>query len=127
MGGRGSAGGRGGGGGASNIHDANTQNLINRLESNLENVNQKLAENPSYEKTQRLKQDAASIKDQIEYYNKADKIKYINKYGGSDIQEWESYSSKDIDKMFKKVKKGYKLVKLGYEWVVDYNSIKKGV
>lgn len=74
MGGRGSGGGRSSGGGsASKIQDEVTKNLMNRLENNLENINKKLQENPSYEKTQRLKEDAAAIKDQMEYYKKTEK------------------------------------------------------
>ena len=52
MGGRGSGGSRGGGGGASKIHDEKTQNLIDRLEYNLDYINQKLKDNPSQKKEQ---------------------------------------------------------------------------
>ena len=42
MGGRGSGGGKASrGGSSSNIHDEKTQNLINQLENNLKNINQK--------------------------------------------------------------------------------------
>lgn len=75
MGGRGSGGSRGGGGSASKIHDEKTQNLINRLENNLDYINQKLKDNPTQKKEQQLKEDAAEIKEQIEYYNKADTLK----------------------------------------------------
>ena len=75
MGGRGSGGSRGGGGSASNIHDEKTQNLIDRLEYNLDYINQKLKDNPTQKKEQQLKEDAAEIKEQIEYYNKADALK----------------------------------------------------
>ncbi len=75
MGGRGSGGGRGGGGSASKIHDEKTQNLIDRLENNLDYINQKLKDNPTQKKEQQLKEDAAEIKEQIEYYNKADTLK----------------------------------------------------
>ena len=75
MGGRGSGGSRGGGGGASKIHDENTQNLVNRLENNLDYINQKLKDNPTPKKEQQLKEDAAEIKEQIEYYNNADALK----------------------------------------------------
>ena len=123
MGGRGSGGGRGGGGSkASSLHDEKTQNLINQLEKNLDNINLKLSENPSLQKEQRLKNDAYLIKDQIKYYKKADKIKYINEQGGSNIDISDSYSSKEIDRMFKEVQKGKKMKKVGYEWVVDHQS-----
>ena len=75
MGGRGSGGSRGGGGSASKAHDEKTQNLINRLENNLDYINQKLKDNPTQKKEQQLKEDAAEIKEQIEYYNKADALK----------------------------------------------------
>ena len=75
MGGRGSGGSRGGGGSASKIHDEKTQNLIDRLEYNLDYINQKLKDNPTQKKEQQLKEDAAEIKEQIEYYNKADALK----------------------------------------------------
>ena len=75
MGGRGSGGSRGGGGSASKVHDEKTQNLINRLENNLDYINQKLKDNPTQKKEQQLKEDAADIKEQIEYYNKADALK----------------------------------------------------
>ena len=75
MGGRGSGGSRGGGGSASKVHDEKTQNLINRLENNLDYINQKLKDNPTQKKEQQLKEDAAEIKEQIEYYNKADALK----------------------------------------------------
>ena len=75
MGGRGSGGSRGGGGSASKIHDEKTQNLIDRLENNLDYINQKLKDNPTQKKEQQLKEDAAEIKEQIEYYNKADTLK----------------------------------------------------
>ena len=54
-------------------------------------------------------------------FKKAEKIKYINEKGGSNIDVSDSYSSKEIDKMFKQVVKGKKMKKIGYEWVVDYN------
>ena len=123
MGGRGSGGGKASrGGSSSNIHDEKTQNLINQLENNLKNINQKLNDNPSFNKEQQLKADAYAIKDQIKYYKKADKIKYINENGGSDIDISDSYSSKEIDKMFKAVQNGKKMKKVGYEWVVDHKS-----
>ena len=123
MGGRGSGGGKASrGGSSSNIHDEKTQNLINQLENNLKNINQKLNDNPSFNKEQQLKADAYAIKDQIKYYKKADKIKYINENGGSEIDISDSYSSKEIDRMFKQVLKGKKMKKVGYEWVVDYES-----
>ena len=123
MGGRGSGGGKASRGGtSSNIHDKKTQNLINQLEKNLKNINQKLNDNPSFNKEQQLKADAYAIKDQIKYYKKADKIKYINENGGSDIDISDSYSSKEIDKMFKAVQNGKKMKKVGYEWVVDHKS-----
>ncbi|MBR6127812.1 hypothetical protein IKQ21_09025 [bacterium] len=123
MGGRGSGGGKASrGGSSSNIHDEKTQNLINQLENNLKNINQKLNDNPSFNKEQQLKADAYAIKDQIKYYKKADKIKYINENGGSEIDISDSYSSKEIDRMFKQVQKGKKMKKVGYEWVVDYDS-----
>ena len=123
MGGRGSGGGKASrGGSSSSIHDEKTQNLINQLENNLKNINQKLNDNPSFNKEQQLKADAYAIKDQIKYYKKADKIKYINKNGGSEIDISDSYSSKEIDRMFKQVQKGKKMKKVGYEWVVDYDS-----
>ena len=123
MGGRGSGGGKASrGGSSSNIHDEKTQNLINQLEKNLKNINQKLNDNPSFNKEQQLKADAYAIKDQIKYYKKADKIKYINENGGSDIDISDSYSSKEIDKMFKAVQNGKKMKKVGYEWVVDHKS-----
>ena len=123
MGGRGSGGGKASrGGSSSSIHDEKTQNLINQLENNLKNINQKLNDNPSFNKEQQLKADAYDIKDQIKYYKKADKIKYINENGGSEIDISDSYSSKEIDRMFKQVQKGKKMKKVGYEWVVDYES-----
>ncbi len=122
MGGRGSGGGRGGGGKASSIHDEKTQNLINQLEKNLDNINLKLSEKPTFQKEQQLRNDAYLIKDQIKYYKKADKIKYINEQGGSNIDISDSYSSKEIDRMFKEVQKGKKMKKVGYEWVVDHQS-----
>ena len=123
MGGRGSGGSRGGGGGgAARLHDETTENLINRLENNLDYINQKLKDNPTPKKEQRLKDDAAEIKYQIEYYKKSDKIKYINEHGGSDIDITDSYSSKEIDKMYRQVRNGKKMKKVGYEWVVDHNS-----
>ena len=122
MGGRGSGGGRGGGGKASNIHDEKTQNFINQLEKNLDNINLKLSEKPTLQKEQQLRNDAYLIKDQIKYYKKADKIKYINEQGGSNIDISDSYSSKEIDRMFKEVQKGKKMKKVGYEWVVDHQS-----
>ena len=123
MGGRGSGGGKASrGGSSSSIHDEKTQNLINQLENNLKNINQKLNDNPSFNKEQQLKADAYAIKDRIKYYKKADKIKYINENGGSEIDISDSYSSKEIDRMFKQVQKGKKLKKVGYEWVVDYDS-----
>ena len=122
MGGRGSGGSRGGGGKASSIHDEKTQNLINQLEKNLDNINLKLSEKPTFQKEQQLRNDAYLIKDQIKYYKKADKIKYINEQGGSNIDISDSYSSKEIDRMFKEVQKGKKMKKVGYEWVVDHQS-----
>jgi len=123
MGGRGSGGGRSSGGGkTSNLHDEKTQNLISRLEYNLDYINQKLKDNPSVNKEQQLKADANAIKEQIKYYKKADKINYINKNGGSNIDIEDSYSSKEIDRMFKQVLNGKKMKKVGYEWVVDYES-----
>ena len=123
MGGRGSGGGKASrGGSSSGIHDEKTQNLINQLENNLKNINQKLNDNPSFNKEQQLKADAYAIKDQIKYYKKADKIKYINENGGSEIDISDSYSSKEIDKMFKAVQNGKKMKKVGYEWVVDHKS-----
>ena len=123
MGGRGSGGGRGGGGGkASSLHDEKTQNLINQLEKNLDNINLKLSEKPTLQKEQQLRNDAYLIKDQIKYYKKADKIKFINEHGGSDIDITDSYSSKEIDRMYKQVRNGKKMKKVGYEWVVDHQS-----
>lgn len=120
MGGRGSGGGKSGNGGSARLHNETTENLINRLEYNLDYIDQKLKDNPTPKKEQRLKEDAAEIKEQIKYYKKADKIRYINEYGGSNIDISDSYSSKEIDKMYRAVRRGKKMVKIGYEWVIDY-------
>ena len=55
-------------------------------------------------------------------HTKADKIKYINENGGSNIHESDSYSAREIDRMFRQVLKGKKMKKIGYEWVVDYSN-----
>lgn len=56
------------------------------------------------------------------YRTKVDKIKYMNEVSGANLSIATSYSSKEIDDMFKQVIKGKKIKKLGYEYVVDYGK-----
>lgn len=50
---------------------------------------------------------------------KTEKIEVINKTCKVDIPEWTSYSSKEIDRLYRSVQQGKKVVKLGYEYVVE--------
>lgn len=92
MGGRGSGGGKSGGGGGSIAK-------VSKDTSQLNSINY--------------------LKDK--YRTKVDKIKYMNEISGTDLSIATSYSSKEIDGMFRQVIKGKKIKKLGYEYVVDYD------
>lgn len=56
--------------------------------------------------------------------SKADKIKYINKKTNADIDESDSYSSKDIDKLYKHIKRGGEIHKVNYEWIPKHDNKK---
>ena len=62
-----------------------------------------------------------------EIKTKEDKIKYINEKSGSDIDISDSYSSKDIDKLYKHIKKGGEIHKINYEWVPKHKEQDKQI
>lgn len=127
MGGRGSGGGRGGGGGAKQAPTGegitDKQELINLYNS--------ISGNPAYTVEERVRA-MKSIQERINdlsaktpkerYRTKADKIRYMNEISGTNLSIDTSYTSKEIDYMFRQVLKGKKIKRLGYEYVVDYGN-----
>lgn len=122
MGGRGSGGGKNGGGAAKNSSIMKNNEKIKNLVDVYNSVSQNTLLSDE-ERTKTMKTVENKIQETVfKNFKKADKIKYINNYGGADIDVSDSYTSKDINKMFNAVRKGKKMKKVGYEWVVDYDS-----
>lgn len=69
--------------------------------------------------------DKTGDSEEKEAKTKEEKIKYINDKAGSNIDLSDSYSSKDIDKLYKHIKKGGEIHKINYEWVPKHDKENK--
>ena len=129
MGGRGSGGGRGGGGGAAAKKAPTGEGITDKQE--LINLYNSISGNPAYTIEERVRamrsideriNDLSAKTPKERYRTKADKIRYMNEVSGTDLSVDTSYSSKEIDRMFRQVLKGKKIKRLGYGYVVDYGK-----
>ena len=134
MGGRGSGGGRSGGGGGAAKKVPTGEGITDKQE--LINLYNSISGNSSYTIDERVRamksienrinelsaNDLTSENPKEKYRTKADKIRYMNVVSGTNLNVDTSYTSKEIDYMFRQVLKGKKIKKLGYGYVVDYGN-----